>query len=147
MDNHKLKRKVYEFFAKNKDYRIVDIVSQLDLELPIKKRFTFSFESQIKATIFMQLKGFKSQHQLVDHLLKNDLDAIQLGFSKNDTGKIEIPTRRAFSKFIKNLDKEYLELVTSAVFAIKKTADEFNIALDNASRNYKKRSRLKPHIT
>jgi hypothetical protein len=138
MDNYKLKRKVYELFAKNKGYRIADIVNQLDLELPIKKRFTFSFESQIKATIFMRLKDFRSQHQLVDYLSKNDSDAIQLGFGRGDTGKMEIPTRRAFSKFIKNLNKEYLELITSAVFIIKKTADEFNIVLDSVSKNYKK---------
>ncbi len=138
MDNYRLKRKIYEVFDKNRELSIADIVGRLDLELPIKKRFTFSFESQIKMTIFMQLKGFKSQHQLIDYLSKNDSDAVRLGFSKGGTEKIEIPTRRAFSKFIKNLDKKYLELITSIVSIIKKTADEFNFALDIASKNYKK---------
>ena len=143
MDNYKLKRRVYEIFAKSRELSITDIVSRLDLELPIKKRFKFSFESQIKAIIFMKLKGFRSQHQLVDYLTKNDSGAIQLGFSKGDTGKIEIPTRRAFSKFIKNLDKKYLELIAEVVFIINKTADDFNVVLDTVSKNHKKETSVK----
>ena len=143
MDNYKLKRNVHEIFAKSQELSIAYIINQLDLELPIKKRFKFSFESQIKAIIFMKLKGFRSQHQLVDYLINNNSDAIQIGFYRNNEGKTEIPTRRALSKFIKTLDKKYLELIDSVVFIINKTADDFNVVLDTVSKNHKKETSVK----
>ena len=139
MDNLSLKKKVCEILANNREVRIADILDQLDLDLPIKKRFTFSFESQMKLIAFFYLKKFKSHRELLEYLTSNSYEAIKLGFYK-EADKIKLPSRRTIANFIKTLDKENISFIKSLVSIIENTADKFNIILDIKQRKVKRMS-------
>ena len=139
MDNYKLKRNIYKIFAKKDDLNIADILNGIDLELPIKKRFTFSFESQIKLAIFFYLKNFRSHKTLLDYLIIHRDEAMKLGFYL-ENNEIKLPSRRTLANFIKTLDKEYSLIIKSIVSIIQETADEFNVVLDTIDKKEKKKT-------
>ncbi len=139
MSGNRLKRLVYEIFTKNAGPSIAEILNRLDLEPPIKKRFTFSFESQIKLVLFFYLKHFKSHEELLRHLKAHREEAVKLGFClEGET--IKLPSRRSIANFIKTLDKEYTALVKSLTSLIEETADKFNVVLDTATKRYENKA-------
>ena len=114
----------------DKGITISMLLNKLELDLPIKKRCRYDFEAQIKLVLFFELKKFKSHHKLFEYLANNETEALQIGFDKTQDNKINLPSRRAFSKFIKNLNTDYKNLikqVTSETFVV---ADELGIVLD-----------------
>lgn len=79
----------------------------------------------------MQLKGLKSQSELVRYLKAHETDSLKLGFFKDENNKLKTPDQRTFSYFIKNhLDEEKKQIIEFVVSKIEKIADKFNIVLD-----------------
>src|SRR3989338_2409222 len=61
-------------------------------------RYRFDPSSMIKALVFMKLKGFKYQTQLINHLSKNQKDLENLGCFKSPEGKAIILSRSTFNR-------------------------------------------------
>ena len=125
----KLKREVYALFEERRDITIADVLSKLDFGLPIKRRFTFSFDSQVKEVMFFYLKEFKSYEALTIYLQAHEEEALKLGFYKEDR-ELKIPSRRAIAHFVATLDKEYKTIIETTVSEIGTAADRFNVVLD-----------------
>jgi len=126
-------KQIYKAFAslRTKDTKICDVLSGLDFRFPLDMKFDYSKSSITKAIILMQLKGLKSQSELVRYLKAHETDSLKLGFFKDENNKLKTPDQRTFSYFIKNhLDEEKKQIIEFVVSKIEKIADKFNIVLD-----------------
>jgi len=75
-------------------------------------RYRFDPSSMIKALVFMKLKGFKYQTQLIGHLSRSQKDLENLGCFKSPEGKAVILSRRTFNRFIgERLVPEIIQLI------------------------------------
>src|SRR3989338_6530367 len=93
------------------------ILKKLNLQLIEQRQSKFSPESLIKLYLYRRIKGINYYEKVVEHLERNEADAFDLGFSRDENNKLEFPTKRAFNKFFNN-----------------KIDDELKLQLDNISK-------------
>ena len=94
------------------------ILKKLNLQIVEQRLSKFNPDGLIKLYLYRRIKGFHNYEKLIKCLEQNTTDAFNLGFSKNNNNKLELPTKRAFNKFLKN-----------------KIGDNLKSELDNLAKN------------
>ena len=86
------------------------VLKKLNLSLIEQRQSKFNPESLIKLYLYRKIKGINYYEKAIEHLENNEPDAFDLGFSRDNSNKIEFPTKRAFNKFLKEKVNESLKL-------------------------------------
>ncbi|MBI4154730.1 hypothetical protein HY498_01450 [Candidatus Woesearchaeota archaeon] len=108
------------------------ILSKLELPIKIEQRKSiFTPESLIKLHLWKRIKGINFHNKALMILNQNQEDALNLGFYKDAENRLQLPTKQAFNKFLKNkIGKENLSLLEPIVALILKTATHQGVLLD-----------------
>ncbi|MBU2589813.1 MAG: hypothetical protein KKB39_03545 [Nanoarchaeota archaeon] len=119
------------------------ILKRLNLKFVEQRQSKFTPESLIKLYLYRRIKGTHYYEKLIDYLNKNELDAFNLGFSRDENNKLEFPTKRAFNKFFQSKIDDNLKLQLDTLAKdILRIATQKGIVLDielvNKAIKYKK---------
>ncbi|MDP2907129.1 MAG: hypothetical protein Q8O03_04270 [Nanoarchaeota archaeon] len=99
-----LEKEIKEVLANfdQKWVKVSFILSKLDLSFVEQRKSEFSPESLVKLYLYRRIKGVSYYDQLIDYLRKNESEAYELGFLKDENNILVLPTKRAFNKFFQN---------------------------------------------
>jgi putative transposase len=108
--------------------RIAQIISKLDLKLPIKRRFEYDFSALVKAVILKNVLGIKSNRKLALYLRSHLSESEACGFCKDINNNVKTPDRRTIDYVIrKHFDETLQKLIDSTYKKIKKQLDKFGL--------------------
>ena len=93
--------------------------------------YRFSPLAMARTILFMRLKGFRFQTQLIRHLESNAEDAANLGFGKDSKNKMNVPSRQAISHFLNiRCDERIGGLIDFLFKGIKEESQKNGIVFD-----------------
>lgn len=89
--------KISEFLAHLDLSPILDVLGKKYAD---EWHYRFSPLAMVRTVLFMKLKGFRFQTELIRHLESHEGDVKDLGFVKDPKGGVNVPSRQAISHFI-----------------------------------------------
>lgn len=105
------------------------IISESDLNLPIKRRFEYDFSALVKAVILKNVLGIKSNRKLAVYLRGHPVESEACGFYRDVNNDIKTPDRRTIDYFVnRHLDEDLRRLIYTTCKKIKKQLDTFELA-------------------
>ena len=126
-----IERQIYRSLSKFKSRSISDVLADLDFKFSLDPRFEFSATSMVKSIVLMRLKGIRFQASLAEYLRKNKVEALALGFSRDENNDVRTPDQRTISYFVRrHLDEEKKQIIEYVTSAVEKIAEKFDIVLD-----------------
>lgn len=94
------------------------ILSRLELNSTIRKRYKFSKDSMLKGLVLKKLKRIKFDTKLIEYFRSNPDQTLELGFYKDANNQIKIPDRRTLGLFHKQMtesDNSLVEFVSKTI--------------------------------
>jgi len=116
------------FGGSNKKYvRVAEALSQLELsKLNVKHK---NAEQLMKLFIYRGVKGISNFPALIKSI--DEIQAIELGFSKNEKNELELPKKRTYNDFFqKKIDKKTKDRLNYVIEKVLCLANKHNVLLD-----------------